>query len=80
MPLYEYVCKDCDPDYIWEAVHKVDVRMEEYCNVCSKKAEILISTASRPITYEYYSEQLGAQITGPNQKRRLAKSKGLEEY
>ena len=78
MPLYEYRCPDCKDE--WEAYHKVDVRMEEYCTTCTTKAEILMSTPSTPVVYEYYSEQLDSVVTGPKHKKQLAKSKGLEEF
>lgn len=78
MPLYDYECSPCTEE--WEATHTIDNRKEEYCTVCGDQAQMIISTASRPVTYEYYSEQLDGVVTGPKQKKQLAKSKGLEEY
>ena len=78
MPLYGYECSTCITE--WESVRTVDTRKEEYCTTCDVQAQIMISTPSRPVIYEYYSEQLEGMVTGPKQKKQLAKSKGLEEY
>ena len=74
MPIYEYEC--CGMK--WEIFHNVADRGEEFCPVCDEKAERLISETARPVIQEYFSENLGAQVTGPKQKQQLMKSKGLE--
>ena len=77
MPLYEYKCEDCKEE--WEAVHTVDTRKEEYCVLCGEKANMLLSKTQRPIINEYYSENLGAIVTGPKHRKALMRDKGLEE-
>lgn len=77
MPLYEYKCGPCEDE--WETYHKVDNRSEEYCMTCTEKAEIQMSVGSRPVIQEYWDRGLSALVTGPQQRKKLAKSKGLEE-
>ena len=77
MPIYEYECLDCKEE--WETYHTVDTRLEETCAYCSKKASMLMSVQARPIIEEYYSENLGAVVTGPKHRKELMKQKGLEE-
>lgn len=76
MPLYEYLCKECNEE--WEAVHTIDTRKEEYCIYCGNKAELLISKTSRPVVHEYFSENLDAYVTGSKHRKQLMKEKGLE--
>lgn len=77
MPVYEYECPDCEEE--WESVHSVDTRKEESCAYCGEKATLLMSVGARPIIEEYYSENLGAIVTGPKHRRELMRQKGLEE-
>jgi len=77
MPSYEYVCPKCSHE--WEAIHRVDARLNEKCTFCGTKAKILISATARPVTYEYFSENLDAKITGPKQRREIMKRKNMEE-
>lgn len=78
MPLYEYVCKECDREQ-WEAVHKVECRKTERCPDCGGESEIQMSLQQRPVILDYYSEGLDAYITSPKQKRKLMKAKNLED-
>ena len=75
MPLYEYKCEKCKRE--WEKTHKVSDRHYEYC--CGEKAKLLVSKLARPVIYEYFSENLNANITGPAQKKRLMKEKNMRE-
>lgn len=74
MPIYCYEC--CGQK--WESYHKVDDRKNEFCSECDELAEQVMAPTQRPIINEYYSENLGAQVTGPKQRERLMKAKGLE--
>jgi putative FmdB family regulatory protein len=76
MPVYDYHCPDCN--LTWETYNRVDCRDNEVC-VCGKKAERKLQFISKPVVYDYYSENLGAQVTGPRQRKRLMKMKNLEE-
>ena len=77
MPIYEYGCPACEEE--WEAFHSIDTRKEEYCVICERQANLLISAGARPIIEDYYSESLGAVVTGPKHRKELMRAKGLEE-
>lgn len=77
MPIYDYKCHVCDEQ--WESLRSVKDRLSEICTNCGALASIQISRTARPVCHEYYSENLGAYVTGPAQKRRLMKAKNLEE-
>lgn len=77
MPLYDYFCGECESQF--EAHASVKNRNRVRCKKCRKQAELVISCTSKPQFMEYYSENLGCQITGPAQKRRIMKAKGVEE-
>lgn len=76
MPIYEYRCNRCNEE--WELLKSISTRRDVHCN-CGVKADLLISSPARPIILEYYSENLNDVVTGPEQKKRLMKEKGLEE-
>jgi putative FmdB family regulatory protein len=73
-PIYEYHCDECGRT--WEQLHSIDDRNEEQC--CGQDATLLISVGARPVIYEYYSENLESQITGPKQKAHVMREKGVE--
>ena len=75
MPIYDYFC-DCGKT--WEDIRSVKNRNSMVCE-CGHLAKIAISIPARPVIHEYYSENLNAQITGPAQKKRVMKAKGMEE-
>ena len=75
MPLYTY--KHCDT--IWETSKLIKDRNDEFCKTCGSRADKLVDEIRRPIFMEYYDEGLGQQVTGPNQRQRLIREKGLEE-
>ena len=77
MPLYVYECADCSTG--WENFHPVCQRNTEICPDCDKNADIVIQAGLKPVRMDYYSENLNARITGPEQKRRLMKEKHMEE-
>lgn len=77
MPLYEYLCKECDNE--WDAVHKVECRKTEKCPVCDTLGDIQMSLQQRPQIFDYYSENLDAHITSPKQRRKLMKANNLED-
>jgi len=75
MPIYKYECQKCRTQ--WDEVHTVDERMnEEHCGVTAIR---LISPTAKPQVYNYYCEGIGAQITGPAQRAKLMKQKGLAD-
>ena len=75
MPRYEYLCPECLRN--WESFHPISERGNEYC--CGVQAKRLIVTSSKPVIYEYFSENLNAHITGPAQRRKIMKERGVEE-
>jgi len=75
MPAYDYACLTCKRE--WEAIHTIPDMYNEMC--CDEKAKVLISLKSNPVTYNYFSENLDAWVTGPAQRKRLMKEKHLEE-
>jgi putative FmdB family regulatory protein len=76
MPLYEYKCP-CGR--LWEARHTIDERDDEICPVCFQQPVRVLSLPGKPVVYEYYSENLGAVVTGPKQKAQLIKERNLTE-
>jgi putative FmdB family regulatory protein len=75
MPIYTYYCTNCKRK--WEAFHPIVERNNEFC--CGERAVKKIDTLSKPVIHEYYSENLNARITGPKQKARIMKEKGVEQ-
>lgn len=75
-PLYGYYCTFCSR--VWDEFRKIAERHEERCE-CGAYANIAIGLKSKPVVYDYYSENLGAYITGPGQRKRLMKKKHMEE-
>ena len=76
MPVYDYKCEKCGNEFeIWA---KVENRYDIDCK-CGNRASKILSTISKPIVMEYYSESLGAYITGPRQKQRIMKEKNVSE-
>ena len=75
-PIYEYKCS-CGSHY--EVHHSVENRDNEVCPDCGYKPQRICSVPSNPVVYEYYSESLDAQITGPKQKSQLMKAKSVTE-
>ena len=74
MPLYDYECPVCGKEY--EEFRKVENRLE--VNHCGAVSKLNISITSRPVILDYYSENLDAVITGPEQKKQVMKAKGVE--
>lgn len=77
MPLYNYHCDNCGRDL--ELFNTVENRERALCGSCGNNARKVLSSIARPVIMEYYSESLDAYITGPRQKQRLMKAKGLSE-
>lgn len=77
MPIYVYKCPDCK--HMWENMRRINDRTNEECGACKVKAAIVITAPARPVVYDYYSENLGAYVTGPKQKKELMRKKGMEE-
>lgn len=75
-PVYDYRCDDCDLE--WEEFHEVKERDNEWCQ-CGKRAKKLMKLKSKPVVYEYYSENLDAVITGPKQRKRIMKERDVTE-
>lgn len=76
MPIYEYKCHQCGNQY--EEFHQVENRDLSIC--CGQKAQRIISKSQgKPVVYNYYSENADAIFTGPRQKARILKEKGLSE-
>ena len=77
MPVYRYRCNKCIDT--WENFRNISDRKEEVCGRCGDQAEIVITSIAKPVIYDYYSESLGAYVTGPKQKRDIMRIKNLEE-
>lgn len=75
MPSYEYFCAHCEKRY--EAYHAVAERDNETC--CGHPAFRMLSVPAKPVVCEYYSESLGAHITGPRHRDRVMKEKNISE-
>lgn len=73
-PIYQYQCVTCGEKFE-EFRHIEDRGNAEHCG---EKAKLLISSTGRPVVYEYFSENLGSYVTGPAQRARLMKEKGVE--
>lgn len=76
MPLYEYKCS-CGNH--WDAFHSIEFRDSETCECGLKADRVWAFPQGRPVVYEYFSENLDAQITGPRQKQRVMKEKDVSE-
>ena len=77
MPLYDYECLVCENQ--WEAFNTIANRHDEVCE-CGTVAKMNISaTRTKPQILGYFSENLNAHITGPAQRHRIMREKGMEE-
>ena len=78
MPMYDFKCLNCEMEF--EAFFPVKYKDTGSCPYClSRDTESLITIRSAPQFYEGYDEQLDAYLTGPKQKQRILKEKGLVE-
>lgn len=80
MPLYDFACKHCK--HIFERFSVMDDKDKIQCPLCGGKCETLITqstTKSKPVIYSYYCNGTGEYITGPAQRQRILKEKGLVE-
>lgn len=77
MPLYDYRCIECKHEF--EHFSTVDDKDNYFCEKCDGVVETLITIKSNPQFYEGYDAQLDAYLTGPEQKRRIMKEKGISE-
>jgi putative FmdB family regulatory protein len=74
VPLYEYKCKKCG--WQFELYKAISERDNVEC--CGQKAKRLISKSQgKPVIKGYFSENLNAHITGPKQRERIMKEKGV---
>lgn len=76
MPIYSYKCSACGREF--EAFNVIRLRELSECP-CGEKANKVLSPIARPVVYEYWSENLNAYVTGPRQKQRLMKERGVTE-
>ena len=76
MPVYNYVCDSCGREL--ELFNTVDNREYAMCG-CGSHARKVLSSIAKPIIHEYWSENLNAYVTGPRQKSRLMKERGVTE-
>ena len=78
MPMYDYLCTYCSKDYNDIFMH-LDEKDRAMCPSCGAFMVSQITIRSAPQFYEGYDEQLDAYLTGPKQKQRILKEKGLVE-
>lgn len=77
MPLYDYLCVSCNKE--WENFHSIKDRDSELCK-CGKKAQqVMRPSKTGDISYNYYDNALGMQITSPEQRKKEIKKAGLFE-
>jgi len=76
MPLYNYHCDNCNKDS--ELFNTVEKREYALCE-CGSSMKKIFSLISKPVVYDYYSENLGARVTGPQHKRRLMQERNVRE-
>lgn len=81
-PVYTYRCNECGA-LIEVVEHISQLGSKRY--ICDEKScdgemqRMISETQGKPVTYNYFSENLDAHITGIQQKRRVMKEKNLEE-
>ena len=76
-PIYEFTCSNCG--HCAEVYSsRVSTETSRDCS-CGAVMHKIISHTARPIILDYYSDQLGCQITSPEQKKRVMKEKGVME-
>jgi len=73
--MYDYWC-ECGRD--WESFNTIEKREDELC-ICGRKAYRRFRINAKPVVLSYYSESLGANITGPRQKSQIMKEKNVSE-
>ena len=80
MPIYTYKCVVCGQR--WEQFNHVSDCYDGEC--CDTKAQKILDKKSMGKmtlqVYNYWCHGSGTRITGPEQRRRIMKEKGLEEY
>lgn len=77
MPLYSYHCDKCGRDS--ELFNTVENREYATCGTCFERMTKVLSNIAKPVVLNYYSEALGAHITGPKQKSQVMKEKNVSE-
>ena len=79
MPLYDYECPKCEGKSEVYLCLKDAENTPVICSNCLEDMKRIISTSSKPIIYNYECVGIGEHITGPAQRARLMKEKGLSD-
>jgi putative FmdB family regulatory protein len=77
MPNYDFECNKCAAQE--ERFVSLGKTNRQKCYNCGGAMRIVIKQSAPPIFHEYFSENLGCMVTGPRQKARILKEKGLSE-
>lgn len=75
MPYYEYECESCGCRF--DEQRPVADRHNIVCRECANPCRIVIGQVGIVAYPSRYNSALGAEITGPRQKRALLKERGL---
>jgi putative FmdB family regulatory protein len=78
MPIYEYRCYCGDRKEVHLRLSELD-DVKVICDCGDTMYRIISKVQARPQVVEYYSENADAHFTGPRQKARILKEKGLSE-
>lgn len=79
-PAYDYKCPECGKiDEIIHPIRFINIGAGYECGKCEVQMKRLISRTGKPQVVDYYSENANAHFTGPKQKARILKEKGLTE-
>lgn len=73
MPIYEYRCESCGRE--WEAFHAIAHRDSETC--CDTPSFRKVSLPAENRWLNYFSPELGCEITSPGHRRQVENELGL---
>ena len=80
MPRYDYKCNACGHEFEVVMSSKLLDKFKISCEKCLCDTKRLISkTQGKPLVLDTYNESADAHFTGPAQRARVLKEKGLVE-
>lgn len=77
MPLYDYVC-DCGKEREDVCLKISEIDTPVVCECGESMRRTIPRNQGKPVIYEYYSENLGTQITSPKQKKAVMEARGVQ--
>ena len=79
MPLYDYECPKCkEKSEVYLCLKDVE-NTQIVCSICMEDMTRKITTSAKPTIYNYECVGIGEHITGPAQRAKLMKEKGLSD-